>query len=70
METIIKENIKRFVSENDTTLSAVARSVGISRSALYEKLDGKRPWLLVEIIRLAELMGCQEKDIWTPQEVS
>lgn len=62
---IIKQNIERFVSENDTTKGALAANIGISRSSLYEKMDGKRPWLLDEIITLASVMGCEEKDIWT-----
>lgn len=60
----IKQNIEAYVSEHDMTRSALASSIGISRSSLYDKMDGKRPWLLDEIISLASIMGCEEKDIW------
>lgn len=66
----IKTNIERYVSENDMTRGALASKIGISRSSLYEKMDGKRPWLLDEIISLASVMGCEEKDIWTSSETS
>lgn len=62
---VIKQNIERYVSENDMTRGALASRIGISRSSLYEKMDGKRPWLLDEIISLASLMGCEEKELWT-----
>jgi DNA-binding XRE family transcriptional regulator len=63
--TNIKRNIEAYVSERDTTKGALASSIGISRSSLYEKMDGKRPWLLDEIIALASVMGCRESDLWT-----
>lgn len=66
----IKRNIERYVSESDTTRGALASKIGISRSSLYEKMDGKRPWLLDEIISLASVMECEEKDIWTSSETS
>jgi DNA-binding XRE family transcriptional regulator len=62
---VIKQNIERYVSEHDMTRGALASRIGISRSSLYEKMDGKRPWLLDEIISLASLMGCEEKELWT-----
>lgn len=61
----IKQNIEAYVSDHDTTKGALASSIGISRSSLYEKMDGKRPWLLDEIIALASVMGCKESDLWT-----
>lgn len=62
---VIKQNIEAYVSEHNMTRGALASSIGISRSSLYDKMDGKRPWLLDEIISLASVMGCEEKDIWT-----
>lgn len=61
----IKQNIERYVADNGTTKGALAGRIGISRSSLYEKMDGRRPWLLDEIIALASVMGCEEKEIWT-----
>jgi len=62
---IIKQNIERYISESNTTRSSLANSIGISRSSLYDKMDGNRPWLLDEIMVLADVMGCEEKYIWT-----
>lgn len=61
----VRDSIYSFVEDNDMTVSELSRRIGISRSSLYEKMDGKRPWLLDEIITLASVMGCEEKDIWT-----
>lgn len=68
--SIIKRNIERYVSDNDVTRGTLANRIGISRSSLYEKMDGKRPWLLDEIISLASVMGCEEKEIWTEHGVA
>lgn len=62
----IGEHICRYVDEHDTTKSALASNLGISRSALYEKIDGKRHWLIDETIRLAEIMGCEVVDLLVP----
>lgn len=64
----IKQSIEHYVSENDLTRGALASRIGISRSSLYEKMDGKRPWLLDEIIRLASVMGCEEKELWADRK--
>jgi DNA-binding XRE family transcriptional regulator len=68
MESIIKQNIERFLAGADMTRAALANKLGISRSSLYDKMDGKRPWLLTEIIDLADVMGCKEYEIWTASE--
>lgn len=64
MEAISK-NIDNYVRDRNTTKDAVAKAIGISRSSLYDKLGGKRPWLLSEVIDLAAYMGCTVNDIIT-----
>ncbi len=59
----IKANINQFVKERGTTKDAVADAIGISRSSLYDKLSGKRPWMLVEVIGLSNYMGCTVNDL-------
>lgn len=54
----MKQNIERYISVADTTKSAFARTVGISRSAFYEKLEGNSSWLLDEAITISECLGC------------
>lgn len=56
-------HVDDYVNENNTTKVALAQQMGMSRSALYEKLDGKRRWLLDEAIELADLMGCELTDL-------
>lgn len=70
MESIIKQNIESFLACSDMTRAALANKLGISRSSLYDKMDGKRPWLLTEIIDLASVMGCEEREIWTAHELT
>ena len=64
--SFIGEHIQQFIRENDTTKSAIASKLGMSRSAFYEKIDGKRHWLIEETISLAEIMGCEVTDLLVP----
>lgn len=59
----IKANVEIFVDKHATTKDAVAKAIGISRSSLYDKLSGKRPWMLVEVMDLASYMGCTVNDL-------
>ena len=61
----IKANVDRFVDEHATTKDALAKALDISRSSLYDKLSGKRPWMLSEVIDLANFMGCTVNDLLT-----
>lgn len=61
----IKANVDRYVDEHATTKDALAKALSISRSSLYDKLAGKRPWMLDEVISLADLMGCTVNDLLT-----
>lgn len=59
----IRQNVENFLSKTNSTKGTLANHIGISRSTLYEKLDGNRPWLLDEAITLSELMGCTIDDL-------
>ena len=59
-------HVQRFIDQNNTTKIAMASRLGISRSAFYEKLDGKRHWLVEEVIDLAEIIGCEVTDLLVP----
>ena len=65
MEDAIKANVDSYVVEHETTKDALALAIGISRSSLYDKLSGKRPWMLSEVIDLANHMGCTVNDLLT-----
>jgi len=59
----IRANIEQYISDHDTTKDAIASAIGISRSSLYDKLSGKRPWMLIEVIDLADFMSCTVDDL-------
>lgn len=61
----IKANIDNYVDEHATTKDAIAKAIHISRSSFYDKLKGKRPWMLEEVINLAAYMGCTVNDLLT-----
>lgn len=61
----IAANIKKFVEERCITREALAKAIDISRSSLYDKMSGKRPWMLADVISLADYMGCTVNDLLT-----
>ena len=63
----IRQNVENYLDNNNVTKGALASHIGISRSTLYEKLDGNRPWLLDEAIVLSELIGCTIDDLVNKQ---
>lgn len=63
----IRQNVENYLDNNNVTKGALANRIGISRSTLYEKLDGNRPWLLDEAIALSELIGCTIDDLVNKQ---
>lgn len=63
--TNISKLIEDYVAENGTTKDAVARSIGCSRTALYQKLSGNSNFTLFEGYQLSKLLGCQMVDFFT-----
>lgn len=59
----IRTHIDLYVEQQNTTKDAIAKAIGISRSSLYDKMSGKRPWMLSEVIDLAAFMGCSVEDL-------
>lgn len=59
----IRESVEAYVSEHGVTKDAIAHAINISRSSLYDKLSGKRPWMLTEVVDLASFMGCTVNDL-------
>ncbi|MBQ9317402.1 MAG: helix-turn-helix domain-containing protein [Atopobiaceae bacterium] len=64
----IKANVDNYVDAHATTKDALAKAIHISRSSFYDKLKGKRPWMLEEVINLAAFMGCSVNDLLTVPE--
>lgn len=61
----IKANINRYVERHGTTIVELAKAIGISRSSLYDKMAGRSPWMLSDVMSLAEHMGCSVQDLLT-----
>ena len=57
METnmIIIDKIKREMGAHDTTKSALAEKLGISRTTINQKLNGDAPWTVAELEELAKI---------------
>lgn len=60
----IADRIEDYITENNTTKDAVARSIGCSRTAFYQKLSGNSSFTLLEGYQLACLFGCQVSDFF------
>jgi len=61
----ISKRLEAYTVENNTTKDAVARAIGCSRTALYQKLSGNSTFTLFEGYQLAKLFGCQVADFFT-----
>lgn len=64
----INEHISRFVKDTGTTKDAIAARIGLSRSAFYTRTNGTRPWILDEVIALADVLGITIQELITPIE--
>lgn len=65
MEEIIRDNVEAYALDHQTTKEALAEGAGIARSTFYMKLAGRSPWMLGEVIALADFMGCTVLDLVT-----
>lgn len=61
----IRANINNYVNQKGTSIVELAKAVGISRSSLYDKMAGRSPWMLADVISLADHMGCTVQDLLT-----
>lgn len=62
----ISERLDSYVSENNTTRDAVAKAIGCSRTAFYQKLNGNSAFTLFEGYQLSTLFGCQMSEFFAP----
>jgi antitoxin component HigA of HigAB toxin-antitoxin module len=49
--------VRHLLDERDMSANALAKSAGVSQSALSDMLNGKRQWSKSAIIRLADFFG-------------
>ena len=55
--------LKQFFNERGITASAVAESLGISRSGLYKKLEGKTDFTMTEARKIMEFARMNNEEI-------
>lgn len=60
----ISKRLNDYVAENGTTKDAVAREIGCSRTALFQKLSGNSSFSLFEGYALSRLFGCSVNDFF------
>ena len=62
----IKERIGAFLARTGTTREELADKLGMSRTALYQRLSGEVEFKLGEGFELAEILGCTVDDLRKP----
>jgi DNA-binding XRE family transcriptional regulator len=62
------ERVRSAMVEAGYTQEALARAVGIGKSTLNQKLNGKRVFTLPESILISEALGKTLNDIFMPNE--
>ena len=53
----LQERVGQYTEANGTTMGAVASTLGISRSSLFNKLRGSNEFSLSEAFRLSRMLG-------------
>ena len=56
-ETMNANKVRAKMRENGMTQADVAKSIGISENSLSRKLNGKREFLLSEVVSLSKNLG-------------
>jgi hypothetical protein len=60
---IIKRQIQGYLADSGLTVDEFLELIGMKRSTFYNKLNGETPWMLVEVMKLSEVMGCSVESI-------
>lgn len=63
METAIRQRVGAYLESTGTTKEQLAHDLGISRGALYAKLNGTTDFSLPEAYSLARILGCSMDDL-------
>lgn len=53
----LQERVGQYIEASQTTMSAVADQIGISRSSLFNKLRGSNEFSLSEAFSLSRILG-------------
>ena len=66
MEMAIKQRVGAYLEGTGSTKEQLAHDLGISRGALYAKLNGTSDFTLPEAYALSKLLGCTVEDLRVP----
>lgn len=61
---VIRVTVRALRSARQVDAAVLARHIGISRQALYNRLNGQAPWLASEVAGLAEFFNCSVQDLY------
>ena len=59
--------IRMLMVKNGITQEELAKKMGLGKSTLNKKLNGKSPWLLNECFLLADILGAPFDHIFLPK---
>ncbi|WP_302152567.1 helix-turn-helix transcriptional regulator [uncultured Enorma sp.] len=60
----LQEKVGQYIEANETTMSAVAEALGISRSSLFNKLRGSNEFSLSEAFGLSRMLGLSLDELY------
>ena len=60
----IQQAVSEYVAVEATTKDALAKELGVSRSAFFMKLRGDSEFTLSEAYRLSQAIGCTVDDLY------
>ena len=60
----LQEKVGQYIEVNETTMSAVAEALGISRSSLFNKLRGSNEFSLSEAFGLSRMLGLSLDELY------
>ena len=63
-DDIIGATVRALRSAGRVDVADLARHLGISRQAFYNRLNGTAPWLARDVAILAEFFGCTIQDLF------
>lgn len=58
------DTLGQAITDSGLKLRYLAEELGISRSTLRAKINGRREWKLSELVRLKRLMHMSDEDFW------
>ena len=61
--TYIEKELRKLFITHDLNVEKVSNEMGVNKSTLYQKLNGKREFTRKEIIKLSSVLELSDADI-------